>query len=41
MIRDLTVANLESLVSSRNFNILETKIWDEKNVVQWILARKV
>ncbi len=41
MIRDLTVADLESLVSSRNFKILETEIWDEKNGVQWILARKV
>ncbi len=41
MILDLTVADLESLVSSRNFRILETKIWEEKNAVQWILARKV
>jgi len=41
MILDLKVADLESLVSSRNFKILETKIWDEKNGVQWILARKV
>jgi len=41
MILDLTVADLESLVSSQNFKILETKIWDKKNSVQWILARKV
>jgi len=41
MILNLTVADLESLVSSQNFKILETKIWDKKNSVQWILARKV
>ncbi len=40
MIRDLTVADLEFLVSSRNYKILETKIWDRKNGVQWISARK-
>jgi len=39
-IRDLTVAELESLVSGRNFNILESRLWDEKNAIQWILARK-
>ncbi len=39
-IRSLTIAESESLVSSSNFEIFETKIWDEKNAVQWIVARK-
>jgi len=39
-IRSLTIAELESLVSSNDFQILETKIWDEKMAVQWIVARK-
>ncbi len=40
-ILSLTIAELESLMSSSNFEILETKIWDEKNAVQWIVARKI
>ena len=40
-IRSLTIAELESLVSNSNFEIFETKIWDEKNAVQWIVARKI
>jgi len=40
MIRSLTIAELKSLVSSSNFEIVETKIWDEKSAVQWIVARK-
>jgi hypothetical protein len=40
-IRSLTIAELESLVSNSNFEIIETKIWDEKNAVQWIVARKI
>jgi ubiquinone/menaquinone biosynthesis C-methylase UbiE len=40
-IRDLTITDLESLVSSSNFQILETKIWDEKSAVHWVVARKV
>ncbi len=39
-IRSLTIGELESLVSNSNFEIFETKIWDEKNAVQWIVARK-
>ena len=39
-IRSLTIAELELLVSNSNFEIFETKIWDEKNAVQWIVARK-
>ena len=40
-IRSLTIVELESLVSSSGFEIFETKIWDEKNAVQWIVARKI
>jgi len=40
-IRSLTIIELESLVSGSNFEILETKIWDEKNAIQWIVARKM
>ncbi len=41
LILSLTIAELESLVSSNDFQILETKIWDEKMAVQWIVARKI
>ncbi len=37
----LTIVELESLVSTSGFEIFETKIWDEKNAVQWIVARKI
>ncbi len=40
-ILSLTIAELESLVSSSHFEILETKIWDEKMALQWIVARKI
>jgi len=40
-IRSLTIAELESLVSRSNFEIFDTKIWDDKNAVQWIVARKI
>ena len=40
-IRSLTIAELESLVSGSHFETLETKIWDAKNAVQWIVARKI
>ncbi len=40
-ILSLTIGELESLVSSSNFEIIETKIWDEKTMVQWIVARKL
>lgn len=39
-IRTLKTADLESLVSGRNFQILETKVCDEKNAIQWVLAKK-
>ncbi len=41
LILSLTIAELESLVSSSNFEIFETKLWDEKTAVQWIVARKI
>ena len=31
----------EFLVSNSDFDILESEIWDEKNAVQWIVARKI
>ena len=40
-IRSFRIPELESLVSSSNFEIFETKIWDEKFAVQWIVARKI
>ena len=40
-IRSLSIAQLESLVSNSNFEICETKVWDEKNAVQRIVARKI
>ena len=39
-ITNFTFSELESFVSSGNFEIIETKIWDEKQAVQWIVARK-
>ncbi len=39
-ILSLTMDSLESLVSSAHFEIDESKIWDEKNAIQWIVARK-
>ena len=41
LILSLTIAELGSLVSSNDFEILETKIWDKKMAVQWIVARKI
>jgi len=40
-ILSLKIVELESLVVNSNFEIIETKIWDEKNAVQWIVARKI
>lgn len=40
-IRNLNITELESLVSSSGFEIIENVIWDEKNAVQWIVARKM
>ena len=40
-IRSLTITELESLVSSGGFEIIETRTWDEKNAIHWIIARKM
>ena len=32
---------LESLITRNDFEIVETKIWDAKSAVQWIVARKI
>jgi len=40
-IYSLSSGELESLVSCGGFEILESKIWDEKNALQWIVARKI
>ncbi len=40
-IRSLTFTELELLVSSRDFEIVESNLWDEKNAIQWIVARKI
>ncbi len=37
----LTIPELEDLVSRSGFEVLETSLWDEKNRVQWIVARKM
>jgi 2-polyprenyl-3-methyl-5-hydroxy-6-metoxy-1,4-benzoquinol methylase len=39
-IYSLSSGELESLVSCGGFEILESEIWDEKNALQWIVARK-
>ena len=40
-IRSLTITELESLVSSGGFEILESEIWDGKDSVQRVVARKL
>ncbi len=40
-IRSLSFAELESLVSGCGFEILQNKVWDEKDAVQRVVARKV
>lgn len=40
-IRGFTIPELEALVSGSKFEIIETQMWDEKNAVQWIVARKL
>ena len=39
-ILNISIPELEKLVSGSNFEILETKIWDQKDKVQWIVARR-
>ena len=39
-IRSMTFAELESLLSSNGFEILEREVWEEKSAVQRVVARK-
>ena len=39
-IRGFTITQLEALVCDSDFEILESRIWDPKAAVQWIVARK-
>ncbi len=39
-ILSLTIPELKSLISRSKFEIIENKIWDEKDALQWIVARK-
>jgi hypothetical protein len=39
MISELRILDLESLVISSGFDIVETRVWDEKDAIQWIVAR--
>ena len=39
-ISSLRPAILESLVLSAGFEITEAKVWDEKEAIPWIVARK-
>lgn len=40
-IYSFTFADLEALIFNGNFNVVETTLWDKKNAVQWIVARKM
>ncbi|NND48596.1 MAG: methyltransferase domain-containing protein [Woeseiaceae bacterium] len=39
-IRSLSSGELESFVSGSGFKIVESRIWDERKALQWIVARK-
>ncbi len=39
MISELRILDLESLVLSSGFDIVETRVWNEKDAIQWIVAR--
>jgi 2-polyprenyl-3-methyl-5-hydroxy-6-metoxy-1,4-benzoquinol methylase len=39
-ILSLKADNLELMLTRNKFTILESKIWDKKNYIQWIVARK-
>jgi len=39
VISELKILDLESLVLSSGFDIVETTVWDEKDAIQWIVAR--
>ena len=40
-IRSLNITELESLVSGSSFEIIENRIWDERNAIRWIVAKKM
>ena len=40
-ISDLRILDLESLVLSSGFDIVETTVWDEKDAIQWIVAKNL
>ena len=39
-ILNVKIAELESLVTDADFEIIETKVWDKKDAIQWIIAKK-
>jgi len=39
-ILNLTITDLESIISGSNFEIVETEMWDEESKIQWVVARK-
>ncbi len=41
MISELKIIDLESLVLSSGFDIVETTVWDEKDAIQWIVAKNL
>ena len=40
-IHSFRVADVEALITNTQFEIVETKIWDKKSTVQWIVAKKI
>ncbi len=41
VISELRIHDLESLVLSSGFDIVETTVWDEKDAIQWIVAKNL
>ena len=39
-IHNFAYTQLETLISSNQFEIIDSQIWDEKHAVRWIVARK-
>ena len=39
-ISELRFAELESLIRSAGFEFAESRVWDQKDATQWIVARK-
>lgn len=40
-IRSLTIPEVEALLTGGNFEIIDSKVWDQQNAVHWIAARKI